>query len=164
MVDQVEVAQEAKPREELLNFCSRCFASDDGGSWGIGTIGAAEGSGAGAHCLNCGANWTVDIKIPRWAIESIRSQASWVGRRYYPGPEDKENAKELRFLRSLPTTFPGRSAEPIADEPYRWWVKQLLPKGFSGASVMIAVKASSVEDAVEASRLLLPYIPAEVLE
>lgn len=158
MVDQVEAAQEAKPREELLNFCPRCFASDDGGSWGAGTV---DLQGGGSHCLNCGAGCSPSLQLPRWAIESIRSQASWVGRRYYPGEEDRDNHTELKALRALPKTFPGRTAEKIEKEPYTYWVKQQLGKN---KSVMSTFKASSPEDAIEASRFSLPYVPAEALK
>jgi hypothetical protein len=144
-------ASEEKNPLELLNFCARCFASDDGGSWGVGTI--------DGHCFNCGAGWTGELKLPRWAVESIRSQASWVGRRYYPGQEDKENYEELRALRSLPKTFPGRTAERKVDQDGKsyWWVTQALG---DGKSVSQTREANSAEEAIEATRYSLPYVPA----
>jgi hypothetical protein len=93
--------------------------------------------------------------------KKIRSQASWVGRRYYPGPEDQERAAELKAQRSLPTSFPGRRAEKDKNEQYWWWVTQELP---SKQSVSSSFKATSAEDAIEASRYSLPYVPAEDLE
>jgi len=153
MESQSEASKEADPHHELLNFCARCFASDDGGSWGVGTI--------DGHCFNCGAGWTGELKLPRWAVESIRAQASWVGRRYYPGPEDQERVAELKALRALPTSFPGRRAEEDKQEKYRWWVTQDLP-GNKNVSSMF--KATSAADAIEASRYSLPYVPAEDLE
>lgn len=140
-------------RTEVIEFCPGCFSSSDGGSCGEGIV--------GGNCYNCGAG--SDVRIPRWAVESIRTQASWVGRRYYPGPEDKENAQELKYLRALPKAFPGRSAEPDKEEKYRWWVKQELPSTTGSKSVSTMVKASSTEDAIEASRFVLPYVPAEAL-
>jgi hypothetical protein len=151
---QSEAGKEVDPGE-LLNFCARCFASDDGGSWGCGTI--------DGHCFNCGAGWTGELKLPRWAIESIRSQASWVGRRYYPGPEDRENHEEIRRLRALPKTFPGRSAERDKEDKYRWWVSQDLPSSTGSKRVTTSVKATSADDAIEASRYSLPYISEEDL-
>jgi hypothetical protein len=153
MVTQNEASKKEDPHHELLNFCARCFASDDGGSWGEGTI--------DGHCFNCGAGWTGELKLPRWAIESIRSQASWVGRRYYPGEEDRENQAELKALRALPKVFPGRTAKKDDKEPYRYWVTQQLGKN---KTVMTSLKATSEEDAIEASRFSLPYISAEALE
>jgi hypothetical protein len=137
--------------KEILGFCPGCFASTEGGSWGVGVI--------GDHCMNCGATGTV--QIPRWAVDSIRAQASWVGRRYYPGPEDQERAAELKALRALPPSFPGRRAEEDKHEKYRWWVTQDLP-GNKNVSSMF--KATSAADAIEASRYSLPYVPAEDLE
>ena len=148
------VKEEKLNHKDQLGFCPLCFASSEGGSWGVGVI--------GDHCLNCGAGGT--IEIPRWAVDSIRAQASWVGRRYYPGPEDVENAGELRNLRALPNAFPGRSAEQDKKEKYRWWVKQELPSETGSKSVSMSVKATSAEDAIEASRYLLPYVPEEDLK
>jgi len=136
--------------KEVLGFCPQCFASTEGGSWGTGVI--------DDHCYNCGAGGA--IRIPRWAVDSIRAQASWVGRRYYPGPEDSENAVELKNLRSLPTSFPGRTAEKDKEEQYRWWVTQALP---GNKSISSSFKATSAEDAIEASRYSLPYVPEEDL-
>lgn len=151
MEAQPEASKETKPSQDLLNFCARCFASDDGGSWGVGTI--------DGHCFNCGAGWTGEIKLPRWAIESIRAQASWVGRRYYPGQEDKENHAELRALRSLPKTFPGRTAELRTDKEKGefWWVTQSLGEG---KTVSQSARGSSAEEAIENTRYTLPYVPA----
>lgn len=144
-------AEKKLDHKEPLDFCPVCFASSEGGSWGVGVI--------GDHCMNCGAGGTV--RIPRWAVDSIRAQASWVGRRYYPGPEDRERAAELKALRALPTSFPGRRAVKDKNEQYRWWVTQDLP---GNKNVSSSFKATSAEDAMEASRYSLPYVPAEDLE
>lgn len=135
---------------ELIPFCPACFASSENGSWSYTVM--------GDFCSNCGAIGT--ITIPRWAIESIRHQASWVGRRYYPNQEDRENAAELRALRAIPKSFPGRTAQQDKEDKYRYWVTQRLD---SNKTVSTSVKAASVDDAIEASRYVLPYVPEEQL-
>lgn len=77
--------------KDMLGFCPGCFASTEDGSWGHVVI--------GDHCTNCGANGTV--QLPRWAVDSIRRQASWVGSRFYPSQEDRDLHRELRYLRSV---------------------------------------------------------------
>lgn len=37
--------------------------------------------------MNCGSGGLVPM--PEWAVSSIRFQASWVGKRYYPHDEDR---------------------------------------------------------------------------
>lgn len=78
-------------RTELLYFCPGCFATNE------------DSSGpeiCDAHyCFNCGMSATVHI--PRWATQSIREQASWVGKRYYPDEEDRITREELKVLRPL---------------------------------------------------------------
>jgi len=142
---------EAKPKAEeshldRLDFCPGCFATNEDGSWGSTVL--------GDYCMNCGAGGTVNI--PRWAVKSIRRQASWVGKRYYPHEEDFEKHEEMKALRSLPKAFPGRTAEPCNNEHNRFWVKQQLTEN---KSVTVSVTASSVEEAIEASRYSLPYVP-----
>jgi len=63
-----------------MHFCTMCFASERNGSWGCTTM--------NNYCLNCGAGGTT-VEIPEWAIENIRKNASWVGKRYYPCDEDR---------------------------------------------------------------------------
>jgi hypothetical protein len=147
---------------ELLWFCAKCFASNENGSWG-GGIDVAQDEKR-TNCSNCGA-WGCAVKIPRWAVESIREQASWVGKRYYPIDEDKARYAEIQALRALVTEFPGRSAEKIPedhpDDVDQWWVHQELPHG---GSTSTSVKAKSAEEALKKGRLLLPYIPKNALK
>lgn len=137
-------------RTDFIAFCPMCFASDDGGSWGVGTI--------GDHCFNCGANGS--IAVPRWATNAIRQSASWVGRRYYPGDEDREIDAERRALLATVKVFPGREVAPARQfvdgewepDPGRWEIGK-------GRQMMTSVQADSAEAAMEASRYLLRYIP-----
>lgn len=141
-------------RRSIVSFCPMCFASDDGGSWGVGTI--------GDHCLNCGAGGA--IHVPRWAVDEIRRSASWVGRRYYPQDEDREIDDERRALLATVTRFPGRHAEPARryvdgeweHDPERWQVCQLLRNGSEMSTI---IQAESAEAALEASRFFLRYVP-----
>lgn len=96
---------EVAPHKQMLTFCPRCFASSEDGSWGDVAIGDG--------CMNCGSGGTV--VIPRWAVDSIREQASWVGKRYYPHAEDKEQVRELRYLRSIAPRI-GFKVEAHRDE------------------------------------------------
>ena len=89
--------------DDIRDFCPRCFASDMSGSWDQTVV--------GNHCYNCGAS--PSVRLPDWAVDCIREQASWVGKRYYPNDEDKEMAAELKELRSRMTEFPGRTIEHI---------------------------------------------------
>lgn len=138
---------------DLTNFCPQCFADDDGGSWGVGTI--------GGHCLNCGAGGA--IQIPKWAVESIRQNASWVGRRYYPQDEDREIYDERKALLDLVKVFPGREVMQArkfedgewVDDVGRWTIRQNTPSGYMSTTV----QAASREEAMEASRYHLRYMP-----
>jgi hypothetical protein len=139
-------------------FCTRCFASDTDGSWNHIVLDAGEGG----YCTNCGGGGT-SVQIPRWAVDEIRRNASWVGKRYYPSDEDKEKYDELRRLRAFVTHFPGRTAEPPKDERDEdmWCVVQKVSKT---KNVSTVVRADSEEDALEQARTLLPYIPEEMLD
>ena len=75
-----EVSQH--PRLRTMHFCVVCFASNEDGSWGCTTVPEAN------FCGNCSSNDCL-VAIPFWAVESIRQQASWVGKRYYPCDEDR---------------------------------------------------------------------------
>jgi hypothetical protein len=132
----------------MLVFCPRCLGSSESSSWNSLIIDGL--------CGNCGNGDT--IHLARWAIDSIRSQASWVGKRYYPIDEDYEMAAELKNLRALVTDFPGRMAERANDpeNPRLWWVTQRM-KG--GKSVSTTVDADSREEALALVRLDLPYCP-----
>lgn len=79
-------------RNALLDFCPGCFATAEDSSGGGAPI--PEGN----YCTNCGNVGL--LNIPRWAVESIRAQASFVGKRYYPIDEDRDQAAELAFLRA----------------------------------------------------------------
>ena len=133
-------------------FCTRCFASDTDGSWDHVVLdGAAESN----YCTNCGGGNT-SVKIPRWAVEDIRQNASWVGKRYYPHREDYEKAEELKLLRSKTLIFPGRSAEKLEDG--KWRVTQVLPKGWGALNTSIYVDAYDEAEALRIAKTQLPYV------
>lgn len=133
------------PRE----FCPRCFADNLGGSWGEGVL--------SGHCMNCGASPA--ITIPAWAVRSIREQASWVGKRYYPCDEDREISAELETLRAMLTDFPGRFAEST-NEPGSFRVTQLLP---GGGRVWMVVDATTINEALDRLKTKLRYVSREQL-
>ena len=135
---------------QMIQFCPNCFATEHDGSWGS-TV-------HGQWCSNCGATGT--IPMPRWAVESIRSNASFVGKRYYPIDEDFEASRELKELRALQTSFPGRSAElkqsHLGEGPY-WSVSQKMGRKTRYITVS-ADKAKTPEEALEAAKCDLPYV------
>ncbi len=137
---------------EYVLFCVMCFADSVDGSWGHTVVETTSGS----HCLNCGASGS-GVAMPRWAVESVRKNASWVGCRYYPNQDDRERGAELVHLRALVPHFPGRTAAPIPDHPDRWAVTQRLA---DSKTVSVAVTASSEDEALAAARTQLPYVPA----
>ena len=144
---EVENLRAEPPRE--IEFCPRCFASSQDGSWGK--------LAGGGHCYNCGASGTV--RLPDWAVKSIREQASWVGQRYYPNTEDRERQEELRTLRETQVFYPGRTVESLISmpgEPTRWTVSQRMP---DGRTISAVVTAPSPEEAFAHARGLLPYVP-----
>lgn len=143
---KTEEKKAPKKSADVLVFCPMCFASNEGGSWGDG---CDEG-----HCFNCGASNST-VKLPRWAIDSIRQQASWVGKRFYAHDEDKNLYEEIRHLRGTIKEFPGRSVERTEDGT-AWWVHQELP---GGLRVSIVVEGGTKERALEKGRLELPYVP-----
>lgn len=150
--DQKRVQEKLrKEAEKVIVFCPRCFASSDGGSWGDG---CDEG-----HCFNCGASNST-VRLPRWAIESIRQQASWVGKRYYAHEEDHVIAAELLALRKLVRKFPGRTVER---HPTGWWVKQEMPDGTQQMICVDRKRAKTAPRAFGQARLLLHYVPEEAL-
>jgi len=129
-------------------FCTRCFASDRDSSWGD--------PAASDHCFNCGAGGCT-VPIPGWAIKFIRESASWVGKRYYPSQEDREQALELRYLRSLVPPPPGRTvkrADYDVIHEHDWVVKQEYP---DGSSITTTVRADCDEQARLAGQIALPY-------
>lgn len=135
---------------EVINFCPSCFASTDNSSWG--------GEVFVGGCTNCGHG--PPISMPRWAAEQIRKSASWVGRRYYPSDEDKEDQAERRALLDLVKEFPGRRAEPVDPlvPAVEWRVVQATAPGRVSYATFIA---GSAEEAMEAARhSSLRYRPA----
>lgn len=130
--------------DDIRDFCPRCFASDLSGSWSH-TV-------QDGYCSNCGAS--PSVRLPEWAVESIREQASWVGKRYYPNDEDTEMATELKELRSRMTEFPGRSIEKM--EPGLFRVTQKLNEN---TTTFIVVRADTEQEAWERSKVQLPFIP-----
>jgi len=149
-------------RNKQILFCCLCFASEDNSSWGEPLI---EG-----HCFNCGAGNST-FKLPRCAVESIREQASWVGKRYYPNKEDYEAAEERKRLLACVKKFPGRSIEPAMEldrdgnevrQEYRWRVKQMTPGALWSST---SVTAKTKEEAWEKARLCsLTYYDEESLK
>lgn len=126
----------------LMRFCPRCFADEETGSW--------RHVVTGSHCTNCGSSSTIDI--PAWAIGSIREQASWVGKRYYPIEEDRQARKELALLRSKMTEFPGRSVR--FSEGNGWVVEQRTgPRTITS----VFITADNAEEALAAAKTMLPY-------
>lgn len=113
-------------KNELRYFCVCCFADDHSGSWGETTIPNV------GFCSNCGAGGGL-IHIPTWSVESIRKNASWVGKRYYSADEDYEIRDEIKRLRNTldPLNCPGRTVEEWMDEEGKrhQMVKQVLPNG-----------------------------------
>jgi hypothetical protein len=139
-------------------FCVLCFANDDDdGSW--------SGGLCSSHCFNCGAGGSV-IQISKFASTEIRKNASWVGRRYYPNQEDKDNYAELTFLRSKMTEFPGRSAEEYTDSrtgELFWRILQELPGGPSGLTTSMLfprIEGETPAEGIEKAKTALPYVPS----
>jgi len=132
------------PGLKLRRFCPRCFADEETGSWNHVVT--------GSHCTNCGSSSTIDI--PGWAIDSIREQASWVGKRYYPNQEDYENRHELRLLRSKMTEFPGRTARPTHGGD-GWVVEQRTGPNTLTSTL---VSAASADEALGRVKAELPYV------
>jgi hypothetical protein len=103
------------------------------------------------------------VQLPLPAVEEIRRNASWVGKRYYPCDEDVANREELAKLRGKMTEYPGRSVELREGAGYVetiYMVTQKLPKG---RSVSVFVNADTPEQAHEKTRTSLPYVEASEL-
>lgn len=144
--------------EENAYFCVFCFGASSnelGASWG-GDVG-------NNYCMNCGANGP-NLLLPEWTIKSIRKQASWVGKRYYPNEEDTQTAEELKLLRALVPHDSGRIAEYVEADPEipdhkgYWSVKQDMG---GGKATWITVDAESEEEALAMAKIRLPYHPLE---
>lgn len=137
--------------DRIVAFCVQCFADEDSGSWSHAVIPEAD------FCANCCASGTL-VRIPARAVGSIRQQASWVGKRYYPNDEDRQRYEERADLLETISVFPGRSARLEED---RWVVTQLLP---DGRHVSTFVRKQDAADAMEAMRASkLRFVPAHKL-
>ena len=140
--------------KENILFCPCCFASNDDSSWG--------GDLTEAYCMNCCHGQ--GLSMPRWAVVSIREQASWVGKRYYPHEEDYQAQEELQDLRAIPKTYPGRTAKLWGAAPRFWSVEQKKPDG-SIISIMVSPdKAKTKQAALKEAQTRLPYVPAKKLK
>lgn len=140
---------------DVLLFCVCCFGSEEDASWG--------GDVFRDYCTNCGSGGS-SVSLTRAAIESIRRQASWVGKRFYPHKEDKEREEELQDLREHASESAGREVEwvpPRDDLPGHYWVKQDTGEGSSTCKVVY--KAASFPDALEQARAALPWFSPERL-
>lgn len=140
---------EGRALGDMLHFCPGCFASSEGGSWDHGCD--------AAYCYNCGSGSTV--QLPRWAIQSIRQQASWVGKRYYPHEEDQQAREELRALRALAPDNPNDRAEWRGDAGY-YFVSRSDPASRTRFGIA-PIYAESAEEAIQKAKPLLRYIPQE---
>jgi hypothetical protein len=129
-------------------MCSMCLAHDE----------------IDGHCLNCGAGGTTHL-VPMWFIESIRKNASWVCKRYYPNEEDMQNAGELRALRAQMATFPGRSAELVKEDERGaayWRVKQATgDRTYTMVTTPWLGEDDTAEKAVDRTKHVLPWNPSE---
>lgn len=143
----------AEYNEKLKVFCPRCFADEDGGSWGDGVHGRPPEQ---TLCANCGA-MNCGLLIPEWAIKSIREQASWVGKRYYPHAEDYEKSRELRYLRSIVSPPAGPMEAQESEELPNFWTCR-----YAGELNAVCFSAPSETAArIEAVRSLPYPVPAE---
>lgn len=149
MAAHVKLSKAQEKMDEIILFCPRCFASTDNSSWGEQIL--------EDYCLNCGSGGP-SLKIPRWAVKSIRDSASWVGKRYYANEEDKATYEELRRLRATIKEFPGRTAT-LTEDGESWWVTQELGGGRNVSVIIDLKRAKTKEAALEKARLELPYVP-----
>lgn len=139
---------------QVLDFCPGCFADSRGGSWGPGV--------EGPWCGNCGSHGTV--QMPIWAVDAIRKNASWVGKRYYPHQEDKELSRELRYLRSCMPAPIGRTvtrADYDGCNPNDWRVVQKYP---DGSEVSTTVRAENAGPALRIGERVLAYPVPDTFE
>lgn len=135
---------ELKPGQ--VYFCSRCFATNEDGSMGGAIYPTLDD---GCFCSNCCESYSYSNKIVmrKADVLSIRSQASWIGKRYYPAQEDSDKNEELKRMRAvLKLSFPfprGRHAEQQKDGS--WLVTQ---NTHGGGSVSQFITASSEQEAL----------------
>jgi hypothetical protein len=138
-------------KDYMLAFCVLCFADEESGSWDHIVVKVGAGT---THCTNCGAGGST-VTIPKWAVDNIRQNSSWVGKRYYPNEEDKDAQVERQALLKLVPSFPGRSAV-FKPEYSNWWVTQVE----NGRSVSTFAYAETAEEACRAATNLR-YVPEE---
>jgi hypothetical protein len=137
----------SEDKKEL--FCVRCFASESAGSMG-GTISPTDKQGA--LCGNCGAI-NAAVPLSPKAIESIREQASWVGKRFYPHGEDIDARAERKRLLKQVMTYAGRTAVLAPEHVHKdvtWFVSQRIGPN---ASVSVYVQADTAFTAMATDRL-----------
>ncbi len=146
-------------RTAIIDFCPMCFASTDDSSGGGEIV-------PNIYCMNCGGH---PIKAPRWAVQSIREQASWVGKRYYPNEEDTERQREIRYFRAHAPADPAdeyKRLEADPDDRTQTVYLQLTRHyaGQSGTRSTMMPLADDTEATLEAAktklRAALPYPPA----
>lgn len=99
---------EGQTKNDLLLFCVGCFATEEGGSWGEICV--------DGYCMNCGSGGGT-VQLKRWQIESIRTSASWVGKRYYPHQEDINNYREIQLLRARVPPNPSDKVDFYPADP-----------------------------------------------
>src|ERR1051325_2191222 len=140
-------------------FCVQCFASEIDGSWDHVVLQTDDDYNICGNCGGCGTAYP----LPRAAIESIRKQASWVGKRYYPHAEDAEADLGRMELLKLVDVFPGRTVASVGgSDPDYWNVTQQLP---NGKAEMISVIAGNAEHAFQRAHFSsLRYVSFEQLE
>lgn len=133
-----------------ISFCPQCFACERSGSCDHVVV--------GGHCTNCGN--TATVMLPAWAVDSVRKNASWVGKRFYPCQEDLDRAEELSDLYAIVEEFPGRTATRCVDSTNHYTVTQMLPGG-NGRRVINTSIGASPQEAMRRSGLR--YVPAHKL-
>lgn len=102
--------------EKQRAFCTRCFA-DYNKEWMQSN-----------HCINCGSGGSL-ILLHIWAVESIRKNASWVGKRFYPDKEDFWNSISIQIgkMKTLYIQFKINNSiiYPKKFWIFRWdWIKK----------------------------------------
>lgn len=138
----------------MVTFCVLCFSSEE-----------PEG-----HCMNCGANGST-VGLPRWAVDDVRKNASWNGRRKWPNDEDRDAAAELRWLRTTvarraPDLCEGRVVDDgdrpgltRAPSPGNWVVHQQQPGGLWTQTSVAKLPGEAYEQAKLRTAHLLPVNP-----
>lgn len=148
----MDAAKVTQPASESVWFCPMCFADSNGGSWN---------GGVDEHfCTNCSASGT-GILVPAWAVKSIRAQASWVGKRYYPNDEDREAWAERRLLRASVAELSRLTVarcEYDNGDPKRWSAKVVTNAGSMTSTSFDA--GLTIDEATAKAKVSLPFVPA----